>query len=238
MTPAVAGHSLLRRSALFLALLVPLIAVGFWPTYFTRAVEEPQWRIHVHGSIMFAWVALLLAQASLVRGGHRPTHRALGKVSFVLAPLVVVSSLGLAHWRLNHAGEAPMDVLVYFLYVQAALLVQFAVAWSLAIAHRREPLVHARYMLCTALALVDPIVARIANNHLGVDIPWSQVVTFGLVDAILVALILWDRRHRTGSQVFAGMLALFVVTQAPTFFLWKTAAWQAFARWFAAFGFG
>ena len=236
MTPgaATAGAALLRRSAQFLALLGPLVAIGFWPSYFARALEVSQWRIHAHGFLMLAWVVLLLAQAFLVRADRRPVHRGLGRISWILVPLIVASTVSLAHWRLNNLGADPLETLVYFLYVQAALLVQFLAAWTLAMANRRRPLVHARYMLCTALAIFDPIVARIVFNVLGVDYPWLQVVTYGMIDAILLALIAWERRHATGSTVFERMLALFVVTQAPTFFLWTTPAWRSFAAWFAA----
>jgi len=233
-TVPVPAAALLRRSALYLTLLVPLVAVGFWPSYFARALDEPQWRIHAHGALMFSWVALLLAQAFLVRANRRPLHRRLGRVSFVLVPLIVLSSLSVAHWRFNHPANDPFDTLAYFLYVQVALLAQFVVAWSLAMANRAQPLVHARYMLCTALAIVDPIVARIAYNTLGIDIPWLQAITYGLVDAILLALIAWERRHASGSTAFERMLALFVATQVPTFFLWTTPAWRSFATWFAA----
>lgn len=233
-TVPVPAAALLRRSALYLTLLVPLIAVGFWPSYFARALDEPQWRIHAHGALMFSWVALLLAQAFLVRANRRPLHRRLGRVSFVLVPLIVLSSLSVAHWRFNHPANDPFDTLAYFLYVQVALLAQFVVAWSLAMANRAQPLVHARYMLCTALAIVDPIVARLLFTWFAIDWPQAQVVTFALVDGVLLLLMARDIANRFPRPVFPRMLALFLVAQAPTFFVYDTAGWKSFVAAFAA----
>jgi hypothetical protein len=232
--PAASSSAYFRHSALFVALLLPFVLLAFWPSYLSRAFAEPQWRVHLHGLAMFGWLALVLSQAFLIRGGRRSVHRRVGKLSFALVPLIVASTLALAHFRLNAARpDLPADLL-YFFYVQLALLSSFVLAWGLAIAHRREPLVHARYMLCTVLALLDPIFARIFYNVFGIDYPWGQVLTFGLTDGILVALIAYDRRSGAGSTVFAGMLALFVAVQLPTFVVSTTPAWRAFALWYAA----
>ncbi len=45
-----------------------------------------------------------------------------------------------------------------------------------------------RYMVCAALTLVDPVVARLLFIGLGMDYPEGQVVTFALDDTILLAL--------------------------------------------------
>ena len=61
-----------------------------------------------------------------------------------------------------------------------------------------------------------------------------QVITYLMIDAIL--LYLWRRDVRLGASanVFPGMLAAFVLAEAPTFILPGTAAWQAFANAYAS----
>jgi hypothetical protein len=145
--------------------------------------------------------------------------------------MVVVSTLLLGNYRLK-AQVTPE--LLYFLYVQAQLLVVFVVAYVQAIRHRHESALHARYMVCTALAMLDPIMARIVYNHAGIDFPILQVLTWLMIDAILLYLWKRDAERANGIRVFPGMLAAFVVMQVPTFFLYKTEAWAGFARWYAA----
>jgi len=92
-----------------------------------------------------------------------------------------------------------------------------------------------RFMVCTALTLIDPIVIRLmfrADPTPGWNYQWF---TFGLTNLVLIALIVLDRHARVGRRVFPAMLVVFAIAQAPALFgLTNMAAWQAFARWFAA----
>ena len=88
-------------------------------------------------------------------------------------------------------------------------------------------------MVCTALTLVDPIVARLLYIGLGIEPPAMQAITYALVDATLVFLWMRDRRLGSSAGVFPGMLALFILVEIPTFILPDTVAWRAFAGWYA-----
>ena len=220
-----------RSSVFYFAALLALAIPAFWQTYFFPPKYETDWHVHLHGLAMFGWVVLMIVQAALIRARHPAIHRSLGKVSYGLMPLIVLSTLLLAGYRLRQ--KIDVDTL-YFLYVQLSLIAMLAVSWTLAMTNRRRPQVHMRYMACAALALVDPIVARILFFYGGMDFPATQVVTYGLVDAMLVALALHDRANNPAIRVYPRMLGLFVIAQLPTFFLYKLPAWQAFAEGYAA----
>jgi hypothetical protein len=221
------------RSAAFYFVLLALFAVaGFWPSYLSRFGEVHEFRVHYHGIATALWIVLLITQAYLMRSGRRATHRRVGRISFVLAPLIVFSIFTLAHVRLHDAGAAPSEELLYFFYVQLSLITLFALAYALAIFHRRDAQRHARYMICTALTPIDPILARMFFNHLGIDRPIGQYLTYAIIDLILLALIYWDWRNRRRLIVFPAMLALFVVAQIPTFFFYQQPWWKAFAVWY------
>ena len=227
---------MVRNSVFFFAALALVAIAGFWPSYVSRVGAEPDIHIHFHALVMTAWLALLLAQASLIRAGRRSSHRALGKVSFVLVPLIVLSTLSLARHRMAIGPQPLTEETVYFHYVVLSLLAVFVYAYVQAIRHRRSPLRHGAYMACTALALIDPIGARLLYNHLGIGPPLMQVYTYLLTDAILFALLLRERRLAgPGPRVFPGMLALFVLVQAPTFFIASWPPWRAFTESFARF---
>lgn len=221
------------RNAVFFFVLLALFAVaGFWPSYLSRVGEVRELRVHYHGIATALWILLLIVQAYLMRSGRRAMHRGVGRISYVLAPLVVFSILTLAHVRLRDAGASPSEDLLYFFYLQLVLAVLFALTWGLGIFHRRDPQRHARYMICTALTAVDPIFARLFYIHLGIDRPLGQVLTFALIDLILVALIWWDWRNRRRLVVFPAMLAVFVAAQVPAFFFYQQPWWKAFAVWY------
>jgi len=219
-----------RASPFFFAALLIAAIPAFWPSYLFPKRYEADWHVHLHGIAMLLWMLMLIAQSSLARARAFVTHRALGKTSFVLVPVIVASTLLLAHYRMRSGINRE---LLYFFYVQLALMVQFVVAYYFAIVNRRTPQVHMRFMVCTALALVDPIFARLLNIHLGIEPPLMQLITYALIDLVLVALIIHDRIEGHYARAYQGMLALFVVTQAPTFFITGSKEWLAFTKAFA-----
>jgi hypothetical protein len=225
---------MIRYSVFFFATLALFAVAGFWPSYVSRISEEKNIHVHFHGLVMALWLLLLISQAFLIRSGHRALHRLAGKASYVLVPLIVMSTVSLSHFRVQESGtELPADLL-YFLYIQLSLLVVFVLAYSMAMFNRQSPRIHARYIACTALAVIDPIFARLLNTHLGVDFPMMQALTYALVDGILLFLIARDRMQTGTSAVFPAMLAVFAIAQIPTFFLYKLPAWKEFAQWYGS----
>lgn len=220
-----------RSSAPFFALLMALAVVAFWPSYLYPKQVERDWHVHVHGISLFLWGAMLIVQPFLIRGGRLALHRRLGKLTYVLAPVIVVSTILLVHHR---AATELTPVLLYFLWIILGLTAVFAFCWDQAIRYRRTPALHARWMIGTGLTMIDPIMARILFNHFGVEPPLLQVLTYALIDAILIALWLRDRRLGNGIRVFPTMLAVFVAVEIPTFILPQLAGWKSFAQWFAA----
>jgi hypothetical protein len=222
------------RNGLYVFIAIGLLSLpAFWPSYLSRIGAEKLPQVHFHGLLMFGWVVLLVVQGALIRGRRRAWHRALGKVSYGLVPLIALSTLSLANLRLGSSPRPLPADLLYFFYVQLALLVFFVIAYGFAIVHRREPELHGRYMFCTALALVDPIVARLLYNVFGVGFPLGQFITYGAVALVLVTMIGFDGRRGKSSPVLPGMLTAFIVLVAPTFFLPQQPVWHEFAEWFA-----
>ena len=222
----------MQRSAVWwMGLLLLATLPAFWPTYFMAPPYQADFlHVHLHGAAMFAWMVLLVAQAGLIRAGKRPLHRALGKVSYALVPVIVASTLLLAHYRLRQG--TPDAELLYFFYVQVALLAAFVFAYAQAIRHRHQPALHMRYMLGTALAVIDPILARILVIYFGIVPPMMQVMTYALVLGLLAAL--WVRaRGLPWRGAYGSMLAVFSIALLPTFFVPQTAAWRSFAEAFA-----
>ncbi len=222
-----------KHSYLFFCLIPVFAVIGFWPTYFAGAIRPISVLDHAHGLAMFGWCAMLITQALLIRNGARSTHRAVGKISYLLVPFIILSTLALANERINQRGLNMEGH--YILMLQITMLSQFVIFYALAIKNRKRPDVHARYMICTALPMLDPIFARVLifNFLTPETLPLSQYFTYALTDLILVALVFMDWRSSKRKDVFLPMLGVLVVTQLPTFFVVGTPVWAAFAAWYA-----
>lgn len=221
------------RSGPWFAGFLLLALVAFWPTYLSRIGASTAYT-HLHAVTATLWMMMLVAQPAAIRARRLDLHRSLGKISFGLVPLIVLSVLLLAHSRLSGLTGPAFAGQSYVLYLQVSLVALFTLCYVGAMVYRRNRAVHARFMVCTALTLVDPVVVRFM---LWVDSPpsWNyQLFTFGLTDVLLVGLVWLDRGSRRGRWVFLAMLPVFVVSQLPALLgLTASAPWQAFARWFA-----
>ena len=216
-----------------LAILATVI-VGFSRSFFLRPLF-PDWPspsesiFYVHGGLFTAWIVLLVAQTSLVAGGRTELHRKIGPFSAVLAvAMVVLGTLGalIAARRATGFTQVPVPPL-QFLAIPIFDMILFATFVWLAIAQRRNPQTHKRWML---LATVNVVTAAIAR--------WPGVLAlgplafFGLADLFVVALAIWDfrARGRLHPVTLWGGLAI-IVSQPLRLLVSSTEGWLALARW-------
>lgn len=222
-----------KNSVFYFLLLLVIIFIAFWETYFSKLPWGIDSYIHFHALTMLLWVVMLISQAYLIRNKRFALHQTLGKLSYVLVPFIVVSLLMLAHNNVDPGSSGISPTRLYILFLQLSLLFVFVLAYSLAIFYRHSPVNHARYMICTALTMVDPAVARLPVDL--PEIPFSyQIYTFGLVDIILLTLIVLERNKKSGRIVFPFMLVVFLIVQSLNLSVTSSDAWSSFAVWFAS----
>jgi len=175
---------------------------------------------------------MLITQAFLIKCKKYSLHKLIGRLSYGLVPVLVISLVLLAHSQITIHDFGITFSRLYILFLQLSLLAIFVIAYILAIIYRALPTHHARYMICTSLTLIDPAVARIPLNIPPVPFDY-QVLTFALTDLILLALIFMERNQKRGREVFPIMLALFLVFQGINLTSTDNAIWDNFAMWFA-----
>jgi hypothetical protein len=217
----------------FLALLAACVA-AFWPRYLSKAPGTIDAYTHVHALAMLSWVLLLVVQPFLIRYRRRGAHRALGTVSYLVAPAVVVTSVLLAHTRFKAMSPLVFLAEAHNLYLPLSAAVLFALAWLGGIIYRRVTVLHSGFMVCTALTMLDPILGRILAFYLP-PLPHElmyQAITYGSADLILIGLILGKGDDLTSRWALKTMLKIFIVAHALWFTLAQSAAWIPFARWF------
>jgi uncharacterized membrane protein YozB (DUF420 family) len=226
----------LAGSAPYFAALLVLAIAAFWPSYLSQLFAQTGYT-HLHAATATLWLLLLIAQPLAIRRGRRDLHRFFGRLSFVIAPLVLASILLLAHENIQGLSGERLAIQTYILYLQISLGLLFALCYAMAIIKRHDTPVHMRFMVGTALTLIDPIVVRFMLWVQPIP-PWNyQWLTFALTNAILVWLIWLDRNSPRGRWVFPVLLGVFVLFQIPALFgLTWTGPWQSFAHWFAALG--
>jgi hypothetical protein len=234
MTTSLRAFHLAKAGPYFAALLL-LSFIAFWPGYFSQSPASVSAYTHIHAALATVWVLILIAQPMLFRAGRMSLHRIIGKVSLVVVPLFLVTMVLLAHHKIKGLEGQAYGIQTYILWLQLSLGALFCISYVMAIAKRKNMALHARFMICTGLTLIDPVVVRLMFAVAPVPAFNYQWVTFGLSNLILLFLIYLERNMSRGRRVFPIMLVVFIIFQVPVLFgLTNQAWWQNFAAWFQA----
>jgi hypothetical protein len=236
--------SLSRFSARLFVVFLALAVWAFWPSYFSRLFEQPNFWFHAHGVALTLWLVMLVVQAQLIRTHRRVWHRRIGTLSYVVAPAVVVFTTIFVHQRIGGRIADPTQLppaALGSLALMLGSLVAFAVCFGCAIWFRRNREVHARWMVCTLFPLVTPVSDRLIATYspsvIGV-LPQTgggqslPIVGFLAADLILVALAVWDWRVNRRRDVFPAALGVLLAYHVCTLTLHRVPLWSAFCTWF------
>lgn len=88
------------RSGPWFAGFLLLALIAFWPSYLSRIGASTAYT-HLHAVTAVLWMMMLVAQPAAIRVRRLDVHRGLGKISFGLVPLIVMSVVLLAHSRIS-----------------------------------------------------------------------------------------------------------------------------------------
>jgi len=208
-------------SYLFIAVLLMAFA-GFYKTYFGLFphFEGITAALHFHAVTILVWIGILIVQPFLIRGKKLELHRLIGKLSYVVVPLVVLSTIWimrLAFIRNTPIAHGAPDTRL----IGIADLSFFVLFYLIAIYYRHKTSYHARYMAMTILPFMNPSLGR-----LGIPGPFLALI-------ILVGLLIYERfNHRIYRPYLIGLSAYLAIY---LFFLvgidadqWKSFWWMFF----------
>lgn len=208
-----------RNLGYVLLALVPIFIAGFWIPYlseFPNFDADITVAVHLHAALLFCFLGLLIVQPLAIRYKAFATHRFFGKVSNVLMPLIVVTSV-LMLWKeyQEHlASGATAAAARNDEFLSACQLVLFATFYSLSVARiwKRDVAAHMRYIICIALVLLPAGLARTLGYWFNYRQSTSQSACFVLIDLFLIGLIAYDKRRRLAARPYlVALLAYFVV---------------------------
>jgi hypothetical protein len=238
--------TLTRNGLLFSLLVVALVLLGFWRSYFSNPLVLPHLYLHLHAAGMTLWCVLLVTQVSLIRVNRRALHRLVGWFSLLLVPFNVVLMLAVVRVRVPTFSDAfddgTLNATGQFIVVANLMApILFAVLFGYAMVHRRAPAIHARYMLCMPLPVIGPAVDRIITGYLpGVATFWTEIIGSAhlevlgwlLVDIGLFCFVIWDFVVHRSTNVFGRVLAMFVVLQVFAVYSPRLPIGRILGAWF------
>lgn len=237
------SFSFYRNTGYWFLLLIPLVIIGFYPTYFAVFFKPAPSIVHIHFALMAVWIIILMTQPFLFKYKKLSLHRKIGKITYVLVPLVLISAffmMRLSYYRFieNSQGQNATDherILKDAASYQAIAFLYFgwlALLYSLAIINRRRSPVHARYMVATSLTMLGPTVDRMVFSGFGViklgGVVPIETVSFFLADSILAILLWKDYKDGRPTRTLGISLTIFLAGQLIYFLFQKSDAWKSF----------
>ena len=193
----------------FLLILIPLTFAGFFKTYigqFPNFEEKIDTFIHLHAFIASVWILMLIVQPLLIINKKYPLHRTIGKLSYILFPLLILSFIP----QLIKIISSEDINFLFFPLSDSILLIVF---YSLAIYNRKTVSKHMRYMIATAIVFLGPTVGRIGGILLEWPVLLSQSVLYGVIYLILISLIFYDRANKRNYNPYLFAFSCYVIHQ-------------------------
>lgn len=193
----------------FFLLMIPLIFLGFYKTYF---VQFPNFEenitafIHLHAFIASIWILLLIVQPLLIANKKQQLHRKLGKLSYIVFPLLILSFVPQMIRIIN--SDAPL--FLFFPLADSVLLILF---YALAMFNKRNTAKHMRYIIGTATVFLGPTLGRIGPNILELPPGVSQNIQYGLIYVILISLIFLDKKNKKNYRPYIFILTIWILHQ-------------------------
>jgi hypothetical protein len=226
-----------RNTAIFIVLIIFGVQWGFYSVYTSQFPDfkGKSSMVHIHGALMMTWMVLLVVQPLLISTGRAEIHRTIGKVSYVLGPVLIISLflIGKSGYWHNVRENIPQKESLAIMALDVRGLFSYALFWALAMINRKNSKAHMRFMIGTGILAIGPGIGRGLINELGVSFHHSLTIT-DIVEIAIPAICLgYDIYRKKNYRPWLTILVVMVIGAL----LWQfkyTEAWQFFAANYAA----
>lgn len=228
------------RTIIGIFLLIILANIGFHKTYIShfpgfKDYVRPDgrsihftWVMHFHGMMMIGWLLMLLVQPFLILKGKIKLHRLVGRLSYVLAPLVLLTMYLVTRGSLDRivTPEGQATVVARRMALDVPAIIFFAILYILAIIYRHRTLLHSRYICSTAFMLISPALARVLRAYFDYNREDSIDLSRTIIVFIVLVVTVGDSLRLKRLSPFVLALGLVVLNKI----IWDikdTPFWQA-----------
>jgi hypothetical protein len=225
----------LNYLSLFFAAILLVLILGFYRTYLVFFPKFPgfHYEQHFHGMLMLLWLTLLIVQPILISSKNFRIHRFLGKMTLILAPLIILSIFLVAKMTYHRtlAAVSPQAA-VGITALSLPNMFGFALFYYLAIFNSDVMQRHMRYMIGTSFLMLGPGLGRILIVGLHWPIEMAVNVT-NMAGIILAAVFLVTDIRRKGTYLPYLVIFITLVLIEGIWLIKMTPLWQVPAKAFA-----
>lgn len=228
--------ALQNRVGYFFVTILIITTLGFYPTYLSKfpTFEGFTNVHHVHGFLGILWIVMLITQAFLIRNKKYALHRLIGKASYVVMPLLLISFFLVARagYFRNSKTMTEANALAE-LTLGLPDILSMGLLFTLAMAYRNRTAWHLRFMTGTGLMIIGPGLGRFLIVFCGLPFTIAIPLLVLLTTGVALVWMIMDIRQKKS----AIPMGVFVVLGICTFLIGAnnhSVWWQSFAGWVVA----
>ena len=228
------GSGITDRLIYFFIFLLLISIAGFYKTYLVKFpnFDGLTWAHHFHGVVMLTWVLMLIAQPIFIRTKNFRLHSIVGKASYFVFPLLILSFFLVAragYFRnIKTAGE--VEALAGMTNGIADIF-YISILYGFGIYYKKKTSFHLRFFACIGLMILGPGLGRFMIAVC--DLPFIAVpIMIGMIALFTLGWMITDiinKRSAFPLAVFLAIIAITFIVVPNSHSAW----WQAFAKWIA-----
>lgn len=229
------NNGITNRLIYYFVFLLLISFAGFYKTYLVKFpnFDGFTWAHHFHGVIMLTWILMLIAQPIFIRTKNFRLHKIVGKASYFIFPLLVLSFflVSRASYFKNIKAAGEIEALAGMVSGIPDMF-YISILYGLGIYYKKKTSFHLRFFASIGLMILGPGLGRFLIVFCGlppmIAIPSMVGVTALLTLGWLIADIK-QKRSAFPMGVFLSIIAITFLIIPNS----HSALWQSFAKWIA-----
>jgi uncharacterized membrane protein YoaK (UPF0700 family) len=208
---------------------------GFYKTYLIKFPDFDGFTLahHFHGAVMLAWILMLIAQPVFIRTHRLKWHRAVGKASYFVFPLLLLSLFFVARASyLNNIKTINETEALARMTTGIPDIFYLSILYGLGIYYKKKTSYHLRFFASIGLMILGPGLGRFLIIFCGLPPMIAIPCMIGLVAVITVGWLIIDiikKRSAFPMGVFLAIIGVTFLITPNSHSGW----WQGFAKWIA-----
>ncbi len=226
--------TLQNRLLYFFVAIFIITNLGFYKTYlmYFPKFEGFAWVYHVHGMLAMAWILMLIAQAFLIRAKKYALHRSIGKLSYLVMPLFLISLFYVAKESyLKNIKTIPQaDALAHMTNGGTVDIFFLGLIYVLAMVYKKNVGYHLRFMASTGLILLAPGLGRFVFAFLQIPFPFALIPMLLCTTGVGIVWLIIDIKNKKSAfpmGVYVTVALVMIMIGAGSHSDW----WQGFTKW-------
>lgn len=213
-------------TGIIIILLITLI--GFFKPYFGKfpSFDSVPLVTHLHLAAFLSWFAILIWQPILIRQKKYETHRKIGRLTYVLMPLLVATIIGIVSHQLSFYVLGGSNQSVYTNMLGGSLSGSFFVIYYIiAMLNTKNTRRHVAFIIASSLVLLNPglsrMVALLTDRQTGllamIITPYIVILSIILYEKIKLKKHILKNPYALILLMFALELTLFISISSSPF---------------------